>query len=586
MVNYSQWNKAIVEYFVGGLSAGATVYLSLDNNALQDIGHRYFGSEIENGPVEDFEAAVRSQCVIGSQINLDDIRGVGPDDLPRGVAFLAAMVLAAHRMAEDEDEEARVSDTNYFTRLREVFGFTGKGRPPGLQPPGVEEPLWETWNHWIIERGWLPSAEYGFDIVNRYINYPLSQSLLREGDIEKLEDVLRGEERAGRLNRTWDSDRLGTWLRVRGSILLSTRRHLRELIQEPDPMRYDGFVDAVYEVYASMDWTQESARLRDATGLARQRRLTAGLYRHMGLDGTINYHLYPRQPKRSHKGAKLELIKDGEIYPLQEERPGWFFPQHWPEAPWGGVIYKVEGDPLIKELVLPERGFWVLVRDPQSTGSGVFASWGQPEVGQTFLLLCRDEYADQLQIMKDESLLTWDHELRLTDMYDGWMEYRECMVLSQDWDGVLPQKEDLYDALKPELSACITLTGGLKVVDQTGAAWLEGLEPEVKITSFEERLVRIKITNITNLDKPPVEQDANTNKMIRDLPQLSPGVYLLQVIESRGGKQVPPRALRIISWDSLDCIQPRQRFGVECPRFSLHGAVIEVKEGLEHKEQP
>ena len=585
MPNYNQWNEAIIEYFVGGLPAGATVYLSFDNDALLDIGHRYFASDIENGPIENFEASLRSKCIVGGQISLDDLEGIGSDGLPRGVAFLAAMVLAAHRMAEEEDEDERVSDTNYFTRLREVFGFTGHGRPPGLQPAGVEEHLWETWNRWILERGWLPSAECGLDVVNRYINYPLSQSLLREGDIERLEDILRGEEKAGRLNRAWDSDRLGTWLRVRGSSLLSTRRHLRELIQEPDPSRYDAFIDSVYEVYTSIDWAQDCARLQHTTRLARPRRVTAGLYRHMDLDGTINYYLYPRQPRRIHRGTNLRLIKDGESYTLQEERPGWFFPQPWPEVPSGGIVYKVEGDPLIKEMVLPEHGFWVLARDPENPESGVFASWRQPEVGQTFLLLCRDEYADQLQIMKDENLLMWDHEHRLTGIYDGWVEYRECMVLSQEWGGVLPQKEDLYDALKPELSACITLTGGLKIVDQAGVAWLEGLEPKIKITSFEDRPIRIKVTNITNLYEPPVKLDATTNKLIHDLPPLSPGVYLLQVIKFPGGKQVPPKALRIIGWDSLECTQPRQRFSVEFREFCLQGAVIEVNEGLEKKEQ-
>lgn len=582
MATYSEWNKAIIEYFVGGLPAGAPVYLSVDDDALRDLGHSYFASEVGGRPVEDFEAAVRSECVIGGQINLDNISGVGPDELPRGASFLAAMVLAGYRMAEEEDEQDRVSDTNYFTRLREVFGFAGRGRPPGLHPAGVEEPIWETWNRWVIQKGWLPSAEYGLDSVNRYINYPLSQSLLREGDKERLEEVLRGEERAGRLNRTWDRDRLGTWLRVRGGGLLSTRRHFRELIHESDPKRYDAFVDAVYEVYASMDWTQEAARVRHARGLVTQRRLTAGLFRHEDiLAGTISFRLYPRQPKRSQRGANLELIKDGEIYPLREERPGWFFPQVWPEDPSGGVVYKVDGDPLIQELVLPERGFWVLVRDPDSPGSGVFANWGQPEVGQTFLLLCREEYADQLQILRDENLLAWDHELPLTGPYGGWVEYRECMVVSPDWGGVLPQKEDLYDALKPELSASVTLAGGLKVVDQAGGAWLEGLQPEVKVASFDDRLVRIQITNITHPEEPPVELEAATNKTIRDLPRLLPGVYLLQVVETRGGRQVPPRPLRIVGWDSLDCIQPRQQFDAGCPGFSLRGAVLEAEGGSE-----
>src|SRR4051794_17327131 len=101
MATYSEWNKAIIEYFVGGLPAGAPVYLSVDDDALRDLGHSYFGSEVGGRPVEDFEAAVRSECVIGGQINLDNISGVGPDELPRGASFLAAMVLAGYRMAEE-----------------------------------------------------------------------------------------------------------------------------------------------------------------------------------------------------------------------------------------------------------------------------------------------------------------------------------------------------------------------------------------------------------------------------------------------------------------------------------------------------
>ena len=454
-----------------------------------------------------------------------------------------------------------------------------------MQRAGMEEPLWETWNRWIIQKGWLPSAEYGLDTVNRYINYPLSQALLREGDKERLEHIFREDEKAGRLNRAWDRDRLGTWLRVRGGGLL-TRRHLRELIQESDPQRYGAFVDAVSKVYESIDWEQDANRRARLAGGFATRRPRAGLYRFEDVPaGTISYHLYPQQWKRKQDVEGLMLIKDGKSYPLREERPGWFLPQPWIESPAGRVSYPVQGDPQIKELVLPERGFWILVRNPESPDSGEFANWGQPEVGQTFLLLCRKEYVEQLQILKEENLFTWDAEFPLEGFYDGWIEYRECMVIAQNWDGVLPQKEDLYDALKPELSATITLTGGLKVSDQAGGGWLKGFQPEVKITSFDDKIVRIKITDINQPNELPIEREAITNKAIPDFPQLAPGVYWLNAYASSGGKPIPPRALRILDWDSLDCIQPRQHFSVECQGFSLRGAVIEAKEGLEYKEQ-
>src|SRR5215213_8265504 len=203
MATYDDWNTAIAQYFVSGLPAGATVYLSVDNDALEDIGFRTFKDAPRATWIEDFEAAVRVQCVRNNQIDLQSIQGETSDGLPGGVAFLGAMVLAAHRMAEEDYEDERVSDSNYFRRFREVFGLIGSGRPSSLQPHS-EIPLWEDWNRWILQKGWLPSADYGPDTASRYINYPLSQALLREGDKERLERALKDEERAGRLNRAWD----------------------------------------------------------------------------------------------------------------------------------------------------------------------------------------------------------------------------------------------------------------------------------------------------------------------------------------------------------------------------------------------
>ncbi len=582
MASYSEWNKAITEYFVSGLPAGETVYLSVDGDALDDIGHRAFVETSEAGWVEDFEAAVKAECVRNGQIDLYNIRGIGSGGRPVGVAFLSAMVLAAHRMAEEDDEEERVSDTNYFTRLQEVFGFTGNGRPPGLRDPGVEEPFWETWNRWIIERGWLPSAEKGRDPVNRYINYPISQALLREGDKGRLERVFKEAERTGRLNRTWDRDRLGTWLRV--NEYRFTSKHLRVLIQEPDPRRYEAIMEAIHEVYASMDWEQVTDHARHVSGGALQRRLTSGLYRVEDvIGGAITYHLYPRQPRYKQGETTLQLLKAGDAYLLAEERPGWFFPQPWAEELTSGTLYELQGDTRIKQLALPERGFWILVRDPESPESGIFANWRVPEIGQTFLLLCRKDYADQLQILKDENLINWDQEIPLTGLYDGWVEYRECMVVSPYWSGVLPQKPDLYDALKPELSATITFTGGLKVSDRGGGGWLEGLQPEVKVTSFGDWPIRL---HITHPDESYFELEAETNKTVRDLPQLKPGVYLLQVAEFRAAKHIPPKSLRIVGWDSLECSQPRQPFSFDGGKFSLQGTLIKIKEEVHHEEEP
>ena len=89
----------------------------------------------------------------------------------------------------------------------------------------------------------------------------------------------------------------------------------------------------------------------------------------------------------------------GQAYPLREDRKGWFQPL-WPEDPAGGISYEVSGHQQVKELVLPERGFWILVRDSENEDSGIFAGWGPPGLGKTFLLLCRKEYTEQMEVFQ------------------------------------------------------------------------------------------------------------------------------------------------------------------------------------------
>ena len=566
MATYDEWNKAIAEYFVSGLSGGATVYLSVDEEALMEIGVRFEqpGADYVNW-VEDFTEVVRSKCVTGDKVYLPQNFDYRSDQIPRCVAFLAAMVLAAHHMIGEETIEETILQTNYFTRLRQVLGLLDEetGRPEGLLPAGIEENLWQIWNRWLINNGWLHSAEHGQTNYNKFINYPLSQALLREGDKITLEHLFREKENSGQLKRVWDRDILGSWVRTQhfGS------RHLKELIQERDFRRSEAITDAIYDVYISIDWDQEMETEPSVRAIG-QRRLTAHLYREEDLiTGNIHYHLYPRQLRRF-SGGTLEVIQNSHKHSLREERQGWFMPL-WSVDPAGGVFYEVKGHPGIKELVLPERGFWILVRDPENEDSGVFAGWGPPGLGETFLLLCRKEYAEQLERLRQEALIEWDH---YSPIDDEWVEYRECMIVSQSWDGIIPQRQDLYDALKPNISATIGLKGGLRVPNQGG--WLEGYPPELTITAFDSR-IELKLLDISQLDEPILHQPVMTNNPIK-LPLLSSGDYLLEAYSLR--KLVARRAFRILPWDSLNNTQPGQPFDVNIGIFTLRGAIIKMNQ--------
>ena len=566
MANYDEWNKAIIEYFVGGMSSGATVYLGVDEQVLMDIGTRFEQSETSDVDwVEDFTEAVRSECVIGNRVYLERIDNYQSDQTPRGVAFLAAMVLAAHRMVAEETEEIIIAQINYFTRLRQVLGLLHEhgGRPDGLLPAGVEESLWKIWEWWLVRNGWLPSTERGENVAYTYINYPLSQALLRKGDKEVIERLFREKENVGQLGRVWDRDAIGSWVRKQQF----NSKYLTELIQETDFRRHQAITDAIYDVYISIDWDQGMPEVQDRNRAVARRRLTAQLYREEDfITGSIDYHLYPRQQQYS-RGKMLEVIQNGCAYPLQEERQGWFRPL-WVEDPAGGMFYEVRGHPQIKELILPERRFWILVRDPENETSGVFAGWRQPGLGETFILLCRKEYAEQLEIFKQEALFEWDHNFPIND---EWIEYRECMIISPSWEGIIPQFQDLYDALKPTISSTISFKGGLRVPDQNG--WLEGYAPEMTVIAFDDS-VELKLLDASCPDEPIMDEVVNTNQQV-NLPALDPGDYRLEVYNL--GKFATQRGFRILSWNSLNSQQPEQPFDVNVGTFALCGSVITMK---------
>lgn len=562
MANYAEWNKAIAEYFVKGMPNSSIIYLSVDEEVLMDIGTRFEQSEANHvGWVEDFTGAVRSECVVGTQISLERISDYQSDRLPYCVAFLAAMVLAAHRMVGEDTEDETIAQINYFKRLRQVFGVPAEegGRPDGLQPAGVEESLWQSWNWWLIQNGLLPSAEQGESTNYAYINYPLSQALLREGDRKSVERLFREYEKSGQLGRVWDRDTVGSWIRDQD---LSSR-HLRELVQESDFKRYDAITDAIYDVYISIDWDQTSPER-----LTVQRRLTAGLYRVEDfITRSVDYRLYPRRPRQL-ENKRLEVIQNGHTHLLREERLGWFLPL-WCVDPAGGVTYEVRGHPQIDELILPERKFWTLIRDPENEASGVFASWGHPGLGETFLLLCRKEYADQMEIFKQEALLKWDHDFPIND---DWVEYRECMILSPSWEGIIPQRQDLYDALKPPMSATISLKGGLRIPNQS--AYLEGYAPEMTIIAFDDS-IKLKLLDVSRPAEPIMDEIVKANQPINYL-DLGSGDYLVEAYNL--GKLATRRGFRIASWDSLDCRQPKEAFSVDVGKFRLQGATIKTSE--------
>ena len=573
MATYDEWNEAIAEYFVRGVSSGSTIYLSVDEETLMDIGFGFKQSEIDNvNWVEDFKKAVQNRWVIGDKVNLPYVSDVQPDKIPLCVAFLAAMVLAAHYMISEEDENITISSRNYFKRFRQVFGISDEktGRPLGINQTGIEEDLWIAWNLWLIGNGWLHSAEQGKPGTNKYINYPLSQALLREADLQELEHLFRENEKQGELSRFSDKDAIGSWVRKQDFV----SSHLTDLIHESDFRRYEAVTDAVFDLYSAIDWEQLVDSNKGKRPISKGR-MIAELYRVEDVIlGDIKYYLYPRQPKQFN-GESMEVVINGNVHHLQEERQGWFSPL-LPVEPDGGVSYEVRGHAKIRELIIPRRKFWIFVQDPENDTSGVFAGWKKPGLGEYFILLCRTEYIHQMIAFEQQDLIKWDDDFSINK---EWVEFQGCKINTLSWENIVPEYPDLYEALKPRISATISLKGGLRVPNQSG--WLEGYLPKITVFAFDDS-VRLKLANNSSPDELVMDQKVNTNKLLC-IPSLDPGVYLFEVYSSE--KIVARRSLQVLPWDSLECPQPKQPFTVNIGKFIQQGAVIRINETNDNKER-
>jgi hypothetical protein len=564
VASYDQWNSAITQYVTSGIPRGSPVYLSIDGAVLKEIGEMFslpttYGDEWP----DDFVESVRSHCVVDGAVNLGAMNAFDSGGLPRSVGFLALMVLSAYHMMEEETEGTVISEINYFTRLNRLLGFAvERGRPPGLAPAGVEEHLWLHWNSWLVRNDWLPSARKGDAIANRYVAYPLSQSLLREADRERLERMYRKGSRDLELRRDWDRDQVFRWLCISAGQMGSA--HLRGLFAEADLRRREALADAAFDVYTAVDWQDEGSQDHGF----RQRRLVGGLYRMEDpVADTIDYLLYVREPRRA-RGLQLTVAKGSEACYLVEDRRGWFVPL-WAESPDGGVRYPVSGDPQFKEVFLPSRAFWVLVQDPDSPESGVYATWGTPALGETFLLLCRAELAGQMAILEDEGLISWRAAPPLRG-HPGWVEYRDCMVLSPNWGDLVAAEPDLVESLRPRTTASVSLAGGLNVSCQGG--WLQGHCPEVKIFTFED-VVNLRITGVGS-EVPLFEEEVESSGPAR-MPGLDPGHYLLQVYAR--GKPITQRILRVIAWESLQYNLPAKRYSLGLGNWYVEGAMLKRK---------
>ncbi|APB34450.1 hypothetical protein GlitD10_2121 [Gloeomargarita lithophora Alchichica-D10] len=552
MTNYSDWNTAIVHYFTQNVPYSTKIYLSLDDDALTKIGANFAHDCTDNSWAENFCEIVSRKVVNGEKIDLDTISGHDSLGYPRGIAFLGIMVLAANQMAEDEQIDQR----NYFKRLRQILNLPddGQPRPKGLKIELNEEApevqLWKQWNRWLIRQGFIPTAQEGFGKTTKNTNYPISQSLLRNADKDRLRRIFIEMHWQTR----WDEQTLFTKVANEYS---RYAHHLRSLID--DRQRYEPLAQAIHETY--LDWL-ECGSANNLIGESRQRawsrQLYAGIYRTEDFLGNIEYSLYPKQ-QRGRSLDSLEVQCNGNSYPLREDRAGWYLPVGilFRQEISEGTTYQIKPDTQVEKLILPRRDFWVLVPDPDNPESGVYASWSSPKLGEQFIILFRESLFTDLQRLRDENLIQWegDRENKCQVFGDNsnWYEIYQCQVLSQAWDGVFLQSQELKDALQPTTKLSISLSGGLRVASSKG--WIFDYPPQVTAFAFHPS-VEIEVSNIQGNSAIAQKSYPSNTPMSFNFPSV--GEFM---IRANCLGETSQRLIKLINWGDVDMALQNQLGG-------------------------
>lgn len=538
MPSYMMWNRALVAYLTEGIPRGMQVFLSVDTDLLQQVGRDLLGAPDE--AVADFGRAVKAAVIEEDRITLTRVRGVDDHGEPRGVGFLAAMVLAATSMAEEEREEADISSINYFRRLRQVLGLPpAGGRPAGFEV-GTEEQLWREWGQWLQDNGYVASARSG-EGPRKYVDYPISQALLRSADKDRLYKLFAAKQ----LPTGWDSDMVAAVVQRDARYLT---HHLQELLRAPG-LRYTAVADAIYQVYEA--WDSDAIATHDPGRGQGNRNLMTGLFRVEDVfAGSISYYLYPRTPRRR-RVDHAEIEVHNQVLRLSVDRPGWFAPSLIlsGEDLENGVRYKVTTPPDSDWLILPKRDFWVLMADPENQESDAFATWGTPQLGIPFMLLCRVELLPQLEHLRNERVLEWTGQPQPVLGTDGWVELQYCMAVSEAWSGIFIANQLLYEALRPKATISIGLSGGLRIPQ--AAAWVEGYGPQITIFGFEMSS-DLQIKNVAT-DQVVFAEECQVNTSIA-YPWPGPGTYL---IEAQCGGETTVRLAKLIAWEEV-ADTPRQ----------------------------
>jgi hypothetical protein len=314
--------------------------------------------------------------------------------------------------------------------------------------------------------------------------------------------------------------------------------------------------------------------------------LSAQIYRSEGdyfFSEYPSFYLYPKA-KTGIDLIGANIVIDGVSTTLQKgDLEGWYLPIfEYPissEMLNQGTTYPITRSPsndISTCLVLDKRDFWILTPDPDCPESGIYASFGKVSLGQTFILLCRKELVGLVERLQSEQLLRFNLCAEAFENNPDWVEFQQCMILSEDWEGVdlgIDGKQ-LKEALQPAATVEICLTGGLRVPHLN--AWL--IEDIPVITIFSSLVDQAEVLIFTDLSKegvPISRKIVNTNvpnpNIFKASGTVRTGSYGIRV---NCGNLSSQKIVNFVNWDDLEIREPSRKEILKIGDLGINGSQI------------
>lgn len=537
---YYRWNCAVAEVVFSPEHAGRPVYLDLEPELLDSVGH-FADPEGVSRPEKTLTAAVMGTIpmtagpglvLLGHRRRLLVWSRGDLLDPPPCLGLLALLSMAAESMHNGADMRAH----NFYGRLAELANLSDQqkkwfeiayreahdGRPTSTV-------LWSALTLWLERnegnRG-LPTA---FPVGHGHIGFPLSQALVRQADRHKFVDLFVSQGLPGGVDLPIEEMALhiDEWISRNPCPASHSLRTL--WLEHPDSQR--PIAEVACQTLVSWDGSvRDEGSTSAGAPVVDTVRLRATLHRFPAPEAELSL-VFPRRAESDLEEVTM-LTADGEPeggVPVTPCASGWY-----------GLAEGVSLDAtsfLAAQVRLRADGYSsVLRRRPRrllplrwDDMLASFVECDRLQLGQEAIVICRSDIASKVSQFLLSAARLGFREVDLPGIPTGWALYQDVQILA---DAPAHHLVDLLP-LKALARTEITVAGGLRLPGNI-SKWLTTRPPEVRVSSKDDPLIIASVECTRPLafpTPPPASQATKEGVLLWDLAGACPsdGDYLVSV---------------------------------------------------------